>query len=338
MLDVRQISVKQAFDVFEERLRLAPGERARAEASHNAMTVYLITGGVAVATFLQGSFRRKTMRRPLRDIDKVVILPDALRATLFSSAAGPDRATDLLQEVITRHYPSAAFERSRHALKVTLASQKFTFDLVPAFEKVGSDGDVLIANRDTGGWDPSNTRALIRTVAQRNQDCGGRFVQQVRMAKEWASRVAESHSVVFPGLHVESLAYLAITETLDHPLACARFFEAGSRALLGSYTDLTGVDVVSQKLKGSTAAVMTAACGESAIQARRAVTCAAAGDHDAAAHIWHGLFGDAFPTPSRPAEAAALGAAFAGGSVVEGAVTPSRTGPQVMRPTRAWRP
>ena len=341
MVDVRlakAVSVTESFNVFEEHLRLAPGERASAVTSHNGMTAYLLAEGAAVAAFLQGSFRRKTMRRPLRDIDKVVILPDGLRSDLIGSANGPDRAMDLIQAALTRHYGSAVFERTRHALNVTLAAKSFSFDLVPAFESDEANDDVFIANRETGGWDRSNTRTLLRVVAERNQACGGRFVQQVRMAKEWASRVAEAASVEFPGLHTESLAFVAITEAMDHALACTRFFELGARAVLSPYSDPTGVDIISRKLKPGTAAVMAAAFTDAARRAREALACAAADDTETACRILGELLGDAFPVRPADREAAVFDAAFAGGSVVAGQVTPTRTGPQVMRPTRAWRP
>jgi hypothetical protein len=77
---------------------------------------------------------------------------------------------------------------------------------VPAFETDTDDDDVLIANTETNTWDRSNTRTLIRVIAERNQACDGRFVHQVRMAKRF---VVHSLEGLIPGLHVETFAYPA---------------------------------------------------------------------------------------------------------------------------------
>jgi len=245
---------------------------------------------------------------------------------------------DFIQEVLARHYRSARFERSRHALKVTLDQESFTFDLVPAFETTGDDDDVLIANRDTGTWDRSNTRTLIRVIAERNQACEGVFVQQVRMAKEWVARVAATRSVEFPGLHTEAILFVAVAERLAHPVACQRFFEMGARTVSGGYTDPTGVDLLSRKLEAGTAQVMAAAFADAAQRGAEAVASAAAGDEETACHLWHGIFGGAFPAPPARSEASVLATAFNGGSVLGGHVTDNRVGQQAMRPTRSWRP
>jgi hypothetical protein len=158
-------STAQAFKAFDTNLNLDPAERTEAQDLHNDITDLLKRNNIAVAGFLQGSFARKTMLRPLHDVDKVVILYEDL------TGIGPEEMMDKLESVIAEEYPSATFERSRHALKITLPDHDFHFDTVPAWETAGETDDILIANRDSGGWDVSNTRELIRPAGGSSTRC-----------------------------------------------------------------------------------------------------------------------------------------------------------------------
>ena len=185
----------EAFATFDRALNLDPDERAAAQDLHNALTDLLIAKGIARSAFLQGSFARKTMLAPLHDVDKIIVLHSSM------ADLTPDEVMDEIQSVIESEYPDSTFDRSRHALKVQLDDYEFHFDCVPAWELDNDDGDVEIANRDSEEWDWSNTRTLIRVVADRNGETNGRFIHWVRMAKHAVARVAGNE---IPGLHVES--------------------------------------------------------------------------------------------------------------------------------------
>jgi hypothetical protein len=325
----------EAFEVFDEKLKLNPIERAGVIRLHNEITAVLVAAGVIVRAFLQGSFARKTMLGPLRDVDKIAIMAGRL-ADRPDLSALPVLAMIEIEKVLAAAYPNASFERGRHALKVDFGPERCSFDIVPAFETDTDDDDVLIANTDTNTWDRSNTRTLIRVIAERNQACDGRFVHQVRMAKQY---VVHSLEGLIPGLHVETFAYAAVTEPLEHAEACCRILEAGARLLAGTYTDPTGVDRISRKLKPGVAAQAQAGFATAARRAREAQRLAAAGDHHSSLAIWHDLFGDPFPAPPAQAVADALRRSFAGGAVTStGTVSTTSRGRQPAPPTRAWRP
>ena len=86
---------------------------------------------------------------------------------------------------------------------MTLRGVDFTIDLVPAFDQEG--GYVLIGDRFEGTWEPSNTRIQLKRVSDRNRATGGRFVRQVREAKELTKHHEELDFIT--GIVVESLAY-----------------------------------------------------------------------------------------------------------------------------------
>lgn len=319
----------EAFDEFDENLKLDPKERKTAQELHNAITELLRRVGIIITAFLQGSFARKTMLAPLRDVDKVVVLSPAM-AGLTS-----DQVMDRIQAAVGEEYPTATFDRTRHALQIDFGPTSFYFDTVPAWETTTDDDDVLIANRDAAGWDRSNTRELIRVVAERNGDTNGRFIHQVRMGKEAVKHLLDG---IVPGLHVESWAYIVIEEELPHDEAVARILKAGATLLGERYTEPTGVDDISARLKPDVIAAAKPVLAEAARKARQARALADAGDHNEAIRIWHELLGDCFPQPAPQDDAAALRRSFEGGAVTaSGTVTRARNVGQSSRPGRSWR-
>lgn len=318
-----------AFEQFDEDL-LDSTERLRAIEVHNRITELLIDKRLIAGAFLQGSFARKTMIAPLRDIDKVVLLHRDL------SGSSPDQVMDLLQAVLEAEYPDVTFERSRHSLKMDFGEDSFSFDIVPAWESDGDDDDdVLIADRETGGWKRSNTRELIRVVSERNQGTDGLFIHQVRMGKQVIKHLLDG---AIPGLHVESWAYMTVAEKLPHDEALSRILDAAALHLGGHYTDPTGSDVISDRLDTAVVGTARPVLERAAERAREARELTASGDHTEAIRIWHDLCGDLFPqAPVQNAETA-LRRSFEGGSMTSsGTVSTSRRDPDSSIPTRSWR-
>ena len=327
------MKTSEAFDEFDQALQLDVKERMAAISLHRQITTILTAGDLVADSFLQGSFRRKTMRSPLHDVDKVLILRDELRGL------SPWDVMGRIETALRPHFPGIAFERTRHSLKLHLPGQTFTFDAVPAFEMGPETDDVLIANTETGGWDRSNTRHLIRVVQDRNKAMKGHFVVYVREIKQAAHNLLNDQ---LPGLHVESIAYLAMDgfdKFVDHPSACQRIFEIGGALLGGQYTDPTGADVISTRLDPGIALHARDLFADASLKAGHALALAEGGDHEAAMAIWFGIFGDPFPKPATQSAGAALGGAFAGFSVDQGGRVRSeaRTHQRAI-PTRAWRP
>jgi hypothetical protein len=93
------VNESEAFAEFDEELKLDPAERKAAQRLHNEMTQLLIRAGVIVSAFLQGSFARKTMLAPLRDIDKIVIMAGRL-AGQPDLQARPELAMDRSAQIV----------------------------------------------------------------------------------------------------------------------------------------------------------------------------------------------------------------------------------------------
>jgi hypothetical protein len=341
-------TIPEAFDAFDENLFLDPAERAKARDCHNEIGEILDGLKYTEGRFLQGSFARKTMVKPLRDIDMVVLLHPNMERFLgaqrssgagrLGSAGGPAAVMRDLAKALQPHYPNAKIDPGKHALTMDFGDGGFKFDVVPAFDtKAGDRADVLIANSYTGTWDRSNTRKLIGVVADRNQSCNGRFIHQVRMLKHAVSK-SEVLSPFFFGLLSESAVYAAVTSSMPHAEALAAAVAAGKRLLAGGVLcDPTGVDNLLAKLAPNEIQAAKAEFDRWDRAAQEALRLDADGDAASAIEVWNGVFGEAFPTtPAR----STLGAAKAwqvGAATSTGRISTSTAGRTVATPGRSWR-
>lgn len=321
------MNLTQRFAALDDNLKLDPDERKRAEEAHNRLGEVLVKAGIAKRTRLQGSFARKTMRPPLKDIDKVVELVDTLQEEL-TGPTGPHQAMIRLRDALGPELPGATFEMKKHALGIVLPDDGFDFDAVPAFNPEDGTGWIRIADTEDRDWEPSNTYVLIDMVSARNQECDGRFVRQIRMVKEAVHHAGIAESL--PGLHIETFAYAAIATTMEHPAAVAAVLAKGAALLGGPYSDPTGQDQISDRLEPALIPVVKSVLTGLAGRAEQALGLAAAEDEAGAARIWADIFGDQFPRPDATAEKAFLQSLHAGA-----AVTGATRG---AAPTRAWRP
>jgi hypothetical protein len=327
MTEDNSTTTAQAFDTLDENLKLDPTARARAIRAHNEVTLDLTAQGTICDAFLQGSFRRKTMLAPLRDIDKVVIITWDAEDTGPGSAR---RAAEMVAAALRSIYPDAAVEIGKHCVKLQRPQDDFSFDAVPAIECDDDTGDVLIIDTDQDRWERSNTRALIKAVQERNGECDGQWVRQARMVKLF---VRERLAGCIPGLHVEKYAFDAVKDDMPHDEAVAAILAKGAELLAPgiSYSDPIGVDRIDDRLDPADRERARQDFERAAGEAGRAVQHARDGNDNAAIAIWHNLFGDDFPKPDERAALNDLGRGFGI------ATTVTRTAPVQPRETRAWR-
>jgi len=322
------MNLSESFDALDDNLKLDPAERDRAIEAHNRLGDLLVAAGVAKRTRLQGSFARKTMLPPLKDIDKVIELVDTFKEIL-AGPGGPEKAMLIIQEILEEEMPGVTFEVKQHALGIVVPGDGFDFDAVPAFNEEDGTGWIKIADIDDDDWEPSNTYLLIDTIADRNEACEGRFVRQVRMVKQ-AVKIA---GIDIPGLHVEAFAYDAVTTEMDHSAAVTATLSWAASALQGAYTDPTGVDRLDERLDSIQKGQARAGFQRLADLATKAQRLAGDGDEDGAALIWRDIFGDPFPKPDTAKDF--LQQLHGGSGITSiGTVTPSVSTPK----TRAWRP
>lgn len=327
-------TVDNSFTKLDENLNLDPFVRQRAQTLHNTIRDDLAKTGLIAGSFLQGSFARKTMLKPLKDVDIVCLLPDYMWE-LLRGPDGPGKAMESFKAPIANRWPDVQFdvgdEPAGKALRLTFTGVDFTIDLVPAFD---TDNDyVLIGDRFERTWEPSNTRIQLKGVSDRNQATEGRFVHQVREVKA----LTKHQELDFvSGIVAESLAYAVIGRKMLDKGAVAAVLEYAKDAVKGSVLEPAGEDDVTAKWTGEERETAARVYAEASRKAAEALRLERAGDMDGAIGVWHSLFGDAFPdAPTRPV--LDVMTAFAAGSV-SSAGRPSTTtvAQQAAAPGRSW--
>lgn len=327
------MKVREAFEEFDEALKLDPDERQKAIDFHHRIREVMARAGICGHAILQGSFARKTMLAPLRDIDMVGFLDEEYRH-LLTTRGGVAEAMTLIENALRVEFPQASFERSRHAIKVEFPDLGFMFDLVPAFEREASDL-IDIANLDTDSWDESNSKVLMAVVQQRNADCDGRFIHQARMIKHWERTAL--HGLF--GLYRESAAFDGIKGPADHDGAMVHAFAAMKEGLeLATQFDPTRVDNLYRKLEPGVADEALRRVQVAYRKATEAIELEAGGDTPAALAVWYSIFGDPFPKPPTQTVEDAFVNSLKGGLTSTGVATSSSAARVATPPVRPWRP
>lgn len=334
-------TVDTSFSQLDHNLNLDLAVRRKAQRIHNEIRDELTVAGLIAASFLQGSFARKTMLKPLKDVDIVCLLPAHMWEVL-RGPGGPGAAMESFKKPIRAKWPGVRFDvcdnpgdrPAGKALKITLPDVDFSIDLVPAFDQDGAY--VLIGDRFEGTWTPSNTRIQLKNVSERNQDTGGQFVHQVREAKE----LTKHHSPLdfITGIVVESLLYGCVSTKMADKQAIARFLAHAKDAVPGPVLEPAGEDDVTAKWTDDQRDVAARTYAEASAKANEALRLERAGEVDVALRVWHELIGDAFPAPPSRSAQGVLTAAAAGSLTIAGYPTSSQAAGQKAAPGRAWAP
>lgn len=331
--------VIDGFRVLDERLKLDPRVNAQARRIRGVVEDVLRDAGLLQSVLLQGSYGRKTMRPPLKDVDMVVVLPSSMEHLRTKPGMSGHVMAEFRSALVdAAAFPGVEFDAggaSAHALKLTIPGVDFTVDLVPAFETEEPDkGWLYLADRELDQWTKrSDVRVLRDRVAARNQGCGGTWVHRVREAKRSLDRNPEVKALVC-GLLVESLGYEAITTRMAPQEAMLRFFAVGTEKLHGPSAGLAQEDLT-RKWTSADRALVLQFFTESHRLAGEALRLERAKDAVAACGVWREVFGDAFPVPE-----VSFAERLRSVSVVGGSITPDgrlTTAPGNVRPVRPWR-
>lgn len=328
-------TVDNSFTQLDTNLNLDPKVREQAQALHNTIRTVLAESGLIAGSFLQGSFARKTMPKPLKDVDIVCLLPTHAREEL-RGPEGPARAMESFKDPIAERWPAVQFDvgdkPSGKALRVTVKNVAFDIDLVPAFDQ--EDGYVLIGDRFERLWEPSNTRIQRKLVSDRNQATGGRFVHQVRQAKQLTKNHDDLEFVC--GIVVESLAYATIDRELPDKAAIALLLDHAQAAVNGPVLEPAGDDDVTAKWTIQERQAAVRAFAHAADKAAETLALEGAGDMDAAIDVWHSLFGEPFPPAPSRSPLSALAVFGAGSLTSTGRPSPTQAAQQLVAPGRSW--
>lgn len=289
-------AVDNAFQKFDDALKLDPQQLKQAQDRHKEIRELLQKTGQVSGSFLQGSFARKTMLKPLKDVDIVILLNKEAWPGI-EGPNGPARAMKFFREQIARRWPTAVFDGgddgpAGRALRVEFDDVDFYVDLVPALAEPDSEV-VRIGDRKELRWVPSLVRRENRLISERNVETHNAFVRQVRMVKAYVRRFKDLDFLA--GIVVESLLYATVKKQVRHVDALVKVFTDGAIRLNGPVRECTGTEDVTARWSSAQRSLAVKAFADAAKNATDALRLEHAGDHAAAIAVWHDILGEEFP-------------------------------------------
>ena len=111
--------VSEAFKVYVKRITPPPTQLRAAQRSNNALRKYLKNdayfGKLLEGAFLNGSYARNTVIRPINDVDIIVVVDHEWREGI------PSDVMESLRRKLAQRYPDRRTRRLRRAVNVALS-------------------------------------------------------------------------------------------------------------------------------------------------------------------------------------------------------------------------
>jgi len=296
------MDIEHAFDALQAEADADPAVVAKARERRDLFNTAFSPLDDVVEVIPSGSLARNTQRDPINDVDLVIIFDPAHHHSEWGSdgsSAGDalDYVQEKVRELLGSTEGSVAQEvrlarPGNHAVKCFLDDPKdpdaFTVDAMPAFRHEG--GHLVVPEKANEKWIETDPEYLIRWVERRHEDWA-EFRSLVRILKMWNQDVGAS----MKSLTTEVLALNHLPAEVSRSRALQRFFSAAELAIDQPVEDPAGhcgeiqSDLDLDKVRKC--------LGDAATKSWRACDAQDAGDDDAAACLWHEVFGDAFPGP-----------------------------------------
>jgi hypothetical protein len=206
------MSVSDRFTRFVENLKLTDWQRSDGQTKQRGVrrclnSHFWATSSETANSQLVGSWGKSTEVRPPRDIDVLMVLPDAVKDRFDALPPSRNRQSELLQEVKKVLAMTYSTTNMRGDGQVVLVPFKtFSVEVVPAFVELGvlglATGKYLICDTHDGGRykqvDPSAEKAHVKMS---NDATNGNTRNLVRMMKRWQSHC----NVPIKSFHIELL-------------------------------------------------------------------------------------------------------------------------------------
>lgn len=322
------MNIETAFDRLQDVAAADPRQVRTARQRRELFRTAFEPEGDVAEVVASGSLARRTQRDPINDVDLIIVFEAEKHPDWGQPGVSADEALSYLGERV--HELLGASEGTvaqevrlarpnNHAVKCFFDDPEdenaFTVDAMPALRLPA--GHLMVPEKKSETWIETDPEFLIEKVAKRH-DQSGDFIELVRVLKMWN----EDASAGLKSLAMEVLALklLPVAETRGHALH--RFFSAAELAIYQPIEDPSGhCGEIQPDLDRDQA---KACFSEAAGHAWRACDAQDAEDDDAAACLWHKVFGDAFPEPKGgcPEDDGGTGAGALGAGVGIGITRP----------------
>jgi hypothetical protein len=292
-----QLTVAQAFGELWTALEPSTPERETASAQQKRVREKLDALLTLDDTYLTGSYRRRTLIRPVDDIDVLLVLNwDAYKSIIALDAAGATTALNLVEAALRTAYPTSEIVRFGRCIRIQFAGTGIGFDAVPAFRFTADE--FVIPDEDRNGWLTTNPREVERLVSEANSGrTEGWLVPEVKLLKAWKDARPKAERDLLHGYLLEVKTYHALQgPPTNERIGMAELFEHFAAAVWNTTPDIwpqgeapDSYLTLGQRL---TAATLFSTAGQ---EARRAVNAENEGRTADAHAIWRALFGERYP-------------------------------------------
>lgn len=295
------MDIDEAFDDLQDAANADPDQVREARERRAKFKTAFESLDDVVEVVYSGSLERSTQREPINDVDVIIVYD----ATEHSDWGKPgDSAEDALDHTRTRTNEllgatSGTVDKlvrlarvRNHAVKCFIDDpddpDAFTVDAMPALRQ--PDGTLLVPEKLSRDWIPTDPERLIRDVADRQKEWD-EFRNLVRVLKLWK----DVQDTGLKSLTVEILALDNLPEESNRAKALQRFFSAAEVAIESPICD--PADLCGEIQPDLDKSKAREAIKAAASSAWKAVNAQEDGDTDRAACLWRNVFGDAFPEP-----------------------------------------
>lgn len=149
-------------------------------------------------TFLNGSYERDTMIRPLDDIDIFVVLDESYWKDDFGVMRKPQSVLDKIKDFLNdQNDYKGKVRQDRPCVTVELSNK--SFDILPAFEQIEG---YLMPNYNLESWIPTYPKILTENLKNAHRDYSYKLKDIIRVIKYWN----KLNGKMIPSFHIEEVA------------------------------------------------------------------------------------------------------------------------------------
>jgi hypothetical protein len=238
---------------------------------------------------LMGSCKRKTVIRPLDDLDVIAIFQN--KDSVFETYRRDSQAfLYRLREKINAKTTVESVGARGQVVRL-FYKDGLHVDIAPVFKWSGEHSGYALPSGN-GGWITTDPQKQTEWASERQATLSNQFLRRVRMLKRWNNE----HSKRLGSWHLEVMVGSAFGSMSNNSRqGIAKFFEWAPGYLHVNDPDGHGGDLGSKLTKSQEREVIESFSREHA-RALKALAAEDRGDHKEAIRIWRIVFGDDFPS------------------------------------------
>lgn len=233
------MKVSEIFDALLENLKVGDASAtiaARRDEITKALNKdFRLVEGSTANRLMVGSYGRYTAIRGVSDLDMIYILPVNLRSS-YDSETGPRRILNRVRDDLKARYPSTEIRVDQCVVRVQFTSNKFKFEVQPAFEN--DDGSFDYPDTKSESWKVTKPRHEITATKDCNDRTSKNMRNLARMVRAWK----DTNGVVMGGLLIDTLVHRFFSTTTEYDDKGSLWFDYMVRDFFKFLADEPGQD------------------------------------------------------------------------------------------------